>query len=150
MIVEQPTLVPIRCNRPERRLYKSSIIFINYVQISSYAGLQLKGRRVLWSEIKFVNVVALHKTAAAYTLFHIYWSNSPSRLTNLMLEQPTWATILSHRSVAPTSDFCFLNGPMDQYYTACAECMQMCILRINTNLVNTTCCITHIFSTASF
>ena len=35
-------------------------------------------------------------------------------------------------------------------YTAFAECMQMCILRITTNLVNTTCCITHIFSTASF
>ena len=35
-------------------------------------------------------------------------------------------------------------------YTACAECMQMCILRINKNLLNTTCCITHISSTASF
>ena len=99
------------------RLYKSSIIMVNYVQISSYTGLQLKGRRILWSDITFVNVFALHKTAAAYTLFHIYWSNSPSRLTNLSLEQPTRATILPLRSVAPTSDFSLLNGPMEQKIT---------------------------------
>ena len=64
LIIEQPTIAPIRSNR----LYKSSIIMVNYVQISSYTGLQLKRRRVLWSDITFVYVFALHKAAAAYTL----------------------------------------------------------------------------------
>ena len=35
-------------------------------------------------------------------------------------------------------------------YTACAECMQMCILRINNSPANTDCCNTNILSIISF
>ena len=49
-----------------------------------------------------------------------------------------------------TDSFKWFHGN-DQYaYTACAECMQMCILRINKSLANTDCCNTHILSIISF
>ena len=39
---------------------------LNYVQISSYAGLQLKGEILLWSESMYVIVFVLQWAAAAY------------------------------------------------------------------------------------
>ena len=83
---------------------------VNYIQISSYSGLQLRRWIIVWYDITYVIISAILKTAAAKQIM------DPIRHLGkqICLDATDLSSILSQWAVAPITGFTFLNGPMDQ------------------------------------
>ena len=83
---------------------------VNYIQISSYSGLQLRGWIIVWYDITYVIVSAILKTAAAKQII----DPNCHLGQQICLGTTDLSTILSQWAVAPITGFTFLNDPMDQ------------------------------------